>query len=247
MLFVGISSGHPISQVASYAKGVKTEWSIYADIDRSFETSVLKAVISLQNIHQAMIMKPSGEFEHIGEDIKAAVDKELANATWKMDPKEIPEILKKAWHALEFGQTATAVTTIKQAVGASDAKVKAAALKLEGIVKEDITKRMADAQAKVAANQKWEGYKEYDFVMQSYRPYPESAKARTEMSKLESDAKIKKEKTAKMMLDKIQEWANSRIKSDRENAKMGLAQLQEKFADTEAGNASKNIKIPEKV
>ncbi len=235
-----------MTQVASYAKGVKTEWAIYADVDRSFESSALKAVISLQNIHQTMMIKPSGEFVHIGE-IKEAVEKEMANAKWKMDPKEIPEILKKAWRSLEFGQTTQAITSIKMAVNASDATVKAAALKLEAVVKEDITKHMTDATAKVTASHKWEAYKEFEMVAKSYVPYPEAMKARTEMGKLEADAKVKKEKTAKMMLDKIQEWAASRVKTDRDMAKAGLVQLQEKFADTEAGSASKSIKIAEKV
>ncbi|MEI6233423.1 MAG: hypothetical protein WCT04_10240 [Planctomycetota bacterium] len=246
VLFIGINSGHAVPQVTSYVKGVKTEWAIYADVDRSFESLMLSKPISLQNIHQTMIMTPSGEFHGIG-DIKVAVDKELPKAKWKMDPKEIPDMLKKAWLSLEFGQTAQAVTTIKQAMNASDKTIKAAAAKLEDVVKADITKLMTSAQEKVAASQKWDGYKLYDTVTQSYKPYPEAAKARTEMTKLEADAKVKKEKQAKMMLDKIQEWAASRIKTDRENAKAGLTLLQANFADTEAGNASKSIKIADKV
>ncbi len=50
-----------------------------------------------------------------------------------------------------------------------------------------------------------------------------------------------------MMLDKIQQWASSRVKADRENAKAGLLILQKDFADTEAGEASKNVKVAEKV
>ncbi len=245
-MFIGVNSGHPVPQVTSYAKGVKTEWAIYADVDRSFETAYLKVVINLQNIYQDMILTPSGQFHSIG-DMKAEVEKELPNAKWKMDPKEIPEVLKKAWFSLEFGQTAQAVTTIKQALGAGDAKVKAAAQKLEAVVKEDIAKLMTEAAEKVAAQQKWEGYKLYDSVTQSYKPYPEAAKAKSEMSKLESDAKVKKEKTAKVMLDKIQEWANSKVKTDRDNAKAGLTILQRDYADTEAGKSSQNVKVLDKV
>lgn len=226
---------------------MKTEWAIYADVDRSFETAYLKQVISLQNIYQEMILTPAGEFRNMGGDMKAAIERELPNAKWKMDPKEIPEALKKAWLSLEFGQTAQAVVTIKQALGAGDAKVKAAALKLEAVVKEDITKRMTEAAEKVTAQQKWEGYKLYDSITQSYKPYPEATKARSEMTKLEVDAKVKKEKTAKIMLDKIQEWANSKVKTDRDNAKAGLLVLQRDYADTEAGTSSKNVKLPDKV
>ena len=246
VLFIGVSSGHPTSQVTTYAKAVKTEWSIYSDIDRSFETAYLKQVISLQNIYQNMIITPTGEFRGIGE-IKAAVDRELPNAKWKMDPKEVPAALKKAWFSLEFGQTAQAVTTIKQALGATDAVVKAAAQKLDAVVKEDIVKRMAEAAEKVAAQQPWEGYKVYDFVTQNYKPYPEAAKAKSEMTTLESDAKVKKEKAAKIMLDKIQEWANSKVKTDRDNAKAGLTILQRDYADTEAGKSSQNVKVLDKV
>ncbi len=170
---------------------------MYADVDRTFETEHLKMVISLQNIHQGMVVTPSGDIHQINSDdagLASGATSELPNAKWKMDPKDIPAILKKAWMSLEFGQTSQAVVTIKQALGATDAGVKAAAAKLEVVVKEDLTKRMADAAAKVTANAKWEGYKLYEFVTLNYKPYPEAAKANAEMGKLRRGRESEKRK-----------------------------------------------------
>lgn len=246
VLFVAICSGHPKANIASYAKGVKTDWPTYADTDRAFETAVLKQVISLQNIHQTLLMTTSGDTHPIdSEKLADAVKAELDGAKWNMDPKEIPAPLKKAWLSLEFGQTSAAIVTIKQALAAADAKVKEAAQKLDAVVKEDVAKRFADAQAKVTAGAKWDGYKIYDFIANNYKPYPEVAKSQTEIGKLKADAKIQKELRAKGMLDKVQELAASPRKPDHELAKQGAAMLQKDFADTEAGEASKSVKLPE--
>jgi len=250
VLFIAICSGLKPSSVTAYMKSVKSEMAAYADVDRSYEAAVLKATINLKNVHQTMLMKPDGSTHIIGQDPTAwaeLIKKEIPSAKWKMDPKDnpVPASLKKAWVNLEFGQLSLAATTIKQASTATDPAVKAAAQKMDAVIKEDITKRMTDAAAKVTAGKKWDGFKGYEYVSQSFKTYPEAAKAQNEMSKLQSDATVKKEMTARMMLGKIQEWAGSQKKTEHETARQGLKQLQEKYADTEAGEASKDVKVPE--
>lgn len=243
---MAICSGHPKSAISTYAKAVKTDWPVYADTDRAFESAVLKQVISLKNIHQTMLMEPSGETHFIdGEKLDDAVKGEIGKASWNIDGKDMPPSLKKAWLSLEFGQFSSAIVTIKQALGATDAKVKAAAQTLDAAVQADVTKRFADAQAKVSAGEKWDGYKIFDFIAGNFKPYPEVAKSQAEIGKLRGDAKVKKELQAKFLFDKVQELAASPRKPDHETARQGVQQLQAQFADTEAGAASKNLKVPD--
>src|SRR4051794_9629510 len=101
--FIGISSGHDPKHCLAYAKSVKTEWAIYSDNDRSFEQGTIHATISLQNIHQTRMLLPNGKLVG-GGDTSEAIKKHVADAKWKMDGKDFPTPLKKAWQAYEFGQ-----------------------------------------------------------------------------------------------------------------------------------------------
>ena len=245
VLFVGVNAGNNVKHCQGYAKILKTNWAYYADTDESFQKKFLNLTKIERGYEYAGLIKADGTYHQINTDLESGLKAELPNTKWKIDPKDVPEVLKKAWRQFEFGQSNEASLVIKQALGASDPKVKECAAKMDTMLKEEVAKRLMDAEAKVAAS-KWAAYKAFEGVTLYYKAYPEVVKAATEMTKLKSDAQVVKELKAKFMLDKIQEWAHSPRKPDREMIKPGLAALAKDFADTEAGRAAETIDLIDK-
>ncbi len=244
VVFIGINSGNPKAQVQSYLTSVKSEWPVYVDTDRSFEKH-FGFEISLQNIFQARIVDGSGKMEQANpRDLAGSVKGKLSTAKWKIEPAEIPEPLKKAWRALEFGQFTVAAPLIKQALSASDAKVKEAAKKLETVVIDEIKKDLADAKAKADAGEKWEAYKLNSFVADNFKDFADAKPAQAEIAKLKSDAKVAREIQAKNMMTKVAELLASQKKAEQQQGQMGIQALIAQYADTEAGQQAKSMPAP---
>lgn len=237
--FIAVNSGNPKASVGTYVSSVKCDWPAYVDLDRSYEKN-FGFEISLQNIFQTIYVDANGNTRG-GSLNEEAIKKAVSTASWKIPPTDIPESLKKAWRALEFGQTAVAAPMVKQALGASDAKVKDAAKKLEAVIQADIAKRLETAKADNEASKKWAAYKGYAFVAENYKDFAESKPAVAEIGKLRSDKTVARELQAKGMFDKCIEWGNSPKNNEREQAKAGLAALATNFADTEAGATAKTM------
>ena len=236
-----MNSGNPKRSVEDYVQATKCEWPVYIDTDRSFEQN-FGFKISLQNIHQTLVYDGSGNAQPANIDnLAPAVKQALSSAKWKIEPTEIPEILKKAWRALEFGQLGVAAPLLKQAGAASDPKVKTAALKLAAIVKDDIAARLAAEKTKEDAGDKWAAYKEAAFVAENYKEFAESKPAFAAMQKLRSDPKAAKELQAKTMLDKINMLLSSPKKSEQQTGQMGVQALLKQYPDTEAGESAKGL------
>jgi hypothetical protein len=117
---------------------------------------------------------------------------------------------------------------------------------MEAILKEEVAARWTKAQNYLTEGRKWAAFKAFEGLTLYYKAYPEASKAMTEMGKLTRDKAVARELQAKMMLDKIQEWAHSPRKTDRDLIKPGLAQLNAGFADTEAGRAAATINLIDK-
>lgn len=237
--FIAVNSGNAKSAVSTYVSSVKCDWPAYVDLDRSYEKN-FGFEISLQNIYQTIYVDAHGNTRGGGLS-EEGVKKAVSTASWKIPPTEIPEPLKKAWRALEFGQTSVAAPLVKQASKSSDAKVKEAAGKLEAVIQADITKRLTDAKTNNEAGKKWDSYKGYAFVAENYKDYAEAKPAVAEIGKLRSDKVVARELQAKGMLDKCIEWSNSPKNNEREQGKAGLTSLAANFADTEAGATAKTM------
>ena len=193
VLFVGVNAGNNVKHCQSYARILKTNWAYYADTDESFQKKFLNLTKIERGYEYAGMVLPDGTYRQINPSMADDVKKELANAKWKIDSKEVPDVLKKAWRNFEFGQSNEASAVIRQAAGSPDPKVKACAKKMDDMLKEEVAKRMTDAGAKVAAGKKWSAYKAFESITLYYKAYPEVAKATAEMGKLRSDAKVVKD------------------------------------------------------
>jgi thiol-disulfide isomerase/thioredoxin len=242
VLFIGVNSGNTKANVSSYVKGVNSDWATYVDADRSFEKN-FGFEISLQNIYQMMVADADGNLSYANSNSPdAVIERAAKTATWKVPPTDIPEALKKAWRALEFGQTSVAAPIVKQALGASDAKVKEAAKKMETTITSDIQTRLTDAKTKLDAGDKWGAFKAYSFVAENYKDFAEAKPAIAESGKLRNDTKVAKEIQAKTAFEKCVEWSQSQKKSEKDQAAPGFKYLADNFADTEYGALAKGMK-----
>lgn len=246
VVFIGVNAGNNVKHCQAYARILKTNWAYYADTDESFQKKFLNLTKIERGYEYAGMILPDGTYRQINPDMEKDIKKEISKAKWKIEPQDVPEPLKKAWRQFEFGQNNEACMVIRQAISASDPKIKACAQKMDAILKEEVVAHMAAAQAKVDAGNRWGAYKAFENISFYYKAYPEAAKANAELGKLRADAKVVKELKAKMMLDKIQEWAHSPRKPERELIKPGLAALNRDFADTEAGRAAATIDLIDK-
>ncbi|HYG75471.1 MAG TPA: hypothetical protein VEK08_10755 [Planctomycetota bacterium] len=242
VLFIAVNSGNPKRSVEGYMTSVKSEWPALADTDRTYEKKFDFGEISTSNIFQAVVVDAGGTVHTANAmDLAPSVKQVVSTAKWKIPPAEIPDALKKAWRALEFGQMSVAAPIIKQASSASDAKVKEAAKKLEAVVVEEITSTLANAKAELDAGKKWEAYKLYDYVATNFKLFAEAKPAAAEMSKLGTDPKVKREVQARTMLQKCNELLASPKKTEQQQGQMGLQTLTQQFADTEAGEQAKSM------
>jgi len=245
---VAIFPGGSKADVNSYVKTNKVSWPVYVDADRSYEKKLialglLSKEISLQNTMQACVADAGGilhqgNWSNPGEALKQA----LGGAKWKVDPAGIPEALKPAWRALEFGQALVAVPVIAAALKTSDAKVKEAAQALQTSIKEDIARRMTEAKSLADGGQKWPAFKVYEALSTDFKDYPEAKTAATEMTRLRSDKTVTQELQAKLALDNIAaNFLKSPIKSKQAQGKAFLQQLIQQFPDTEAARTAKSM------
>ena len=219
---------------------------MYVDADRSFEKQLiamglLPREISLTNVRQSVLADGNSLLHHGGKPADAV--KEYANtAKWKVDPAGVPEGVKAAWRAMEFGRMAVAAPLVAQALKSTDAKTKEGAQLLEKAIKDQIAQMLAEAKAKAEAGEKWAAYKLYDAVSTNFKDFAESKPAAGEMAKLRSDKVVTKELQAKATLDNIvREYVKSPIKSKQAQGKQFLQQLVQQYPDTEAAAQAKGL------
>lgn len=248
VLIVGLLPGSSKSDTDGYTKSNQVGLPMYVDADRSFEKQLiamglLPKEISLSNTMQCVVADGNsvlhqGRWNNPGDSLKSVLD----TAKWKVDSATVPEALRPAWRALEFGQMAAAGPLVTQALKSSDAKVKEAAQALEKAIKDEIARLLADAKGKADAGEKWAAYKLYDTAATSFKDFAESRPATAEMSKLRSDKAVAKELQAKVALDNVvREYLKSPIKSKQAQGKQFLQQLIQQFPDTEAASQAKGL------
>jgi thiol-disulfide isomerase/thioredoxin len=245
VVFIAVNSGNDSSAVTSYMKAVDVNWPVIVDQDRSFERKSGVGTISLQNIYQAKIIAPDGSFQVASPaNLDSTIQRYLPNAKWRIDPATVPASLKAAWAALEQGQYAAALPPVQRSLKSSDEKTKAAAQKMYDSIVEDLTRRLAEAKKAEEAGHTWTAFNAYQSIANDFKTHPKAKEARSAVSKLRRDKKVKRELIAAGALANIQKMAASTSKRNRQQAKAGLAELVSKFGDTEAGQAAASMRLP---
>jgi Thioredoxin-like len=112
VLFVAVNSGTSRPEFEGYLRKNRVAWPAISDWDRTFEKQ-FGFEISLENIGQVQVLMPDGNFQG-GDfrDIGASATDAAKSAKWKIDPTDIPQTLRPAWLAIEFGSFTDAARPI---------------------------------------------------------------------------------------------------------------------------------------
>lgn len=242
VVFIAVNSGNPPAAVAQYAKEVKLNWPIIVDPTRQFEQQWLQNEISLQNIHQCMLIRPDGE-KGVGSwsNLDNSVQQVLKDASWNIDPSTIPAAFLPTWQQVELGNYAAAANLIKKGLATKNTEVKEAAARVNDYVQQQLSAAVAAAANSRASGNEWIAYQHYRGLTAKFAGYDLPAEVSLASKELAESAVVKKELEAAKALDAIKKSITT-ARSDlaRKRIITRLEQLVEQFAQTEAaGEAQK--------
>ena len=237
---IAVNSGNPRGAVQGYLQQNNIKFPAIADVDRSFEKQAGVGEISLQNIWRTAILTPEGQFRtsfaNTPEDL---VNQALTGAKWNVDPQDLPDALKPAWIAIEFGNYGAAARDVKRFLTSRKAEEKAGAEKLNDYVMAAITTQFETAQKADAAGDGWTAYKGYQRLVEQFKGYDVPKEAAAASRTLAKDDEVKTELLAQRQLaGAIKQLSSSSVSSQ----KRGLKTLEQiASGDTEAAVRAKAI------
>ena len=243
VLFIAVNSGNLRPAVEQYAKAVKLEWPVIADPTRQMEKSWIGNEISLQNIHQVGLILPTGKKERgRWDDLEASVQKALTGASWKIDPKSVPEVFQPTWRLVELGKYTAAAALLKKGLATSNPEVKEAATRVYAIVQAEM-KAVADQAAKLKMEgEPWRAYRQYEAFTAAFTGYdvpPEIAAAAKELA---DNPKVKQELEAAKALEAIKKtFPQARTEAARKRVVSRLEQFVRQHEKTDAADEARQL------
>ncbi|SFJ37042.1 TlpA family protein disulfide reductase [Planctomicrobium piriforme] len=240
IVFIAVNSGNPRQAVEQYIRGVDVPWPVIVDPLREFEKACGVNEISLENIHQVMVIDPNGRLAS-GDwsDLPATVDSALNGAKWNLDPKEIAQPLLPAWQSIEFGDYASAATALKKALKSSKPDVKASATKLSDYVNADMQKRLEPA---AGVDDAWLKYKTYKEVNERFAGYELPEEVTSGLKRLAVDPAVKGQIAAYRQFIQIKNSLQSNNPTIRNGALARLKTFAEANAETDAGKEAEALR-----
>lgn len=241
VIFIAVNSGNSSADVAGYLSEVNCKWPTIVDQDRSFEkASGMENPISLQNIYQARIITPDGEFVPANSQaLNQSVEQYITKASWKLDPKEVPDPLKLAWQFMEIGnfnQASAALVSSQKAI--KDDAGKAAAEKIKSVILAEYNNAIAPAKEAEAAGNAWTALKGYQVAAQQFSSLPESKDLKAKITKLGTDPAVAKEIRAAKLWNDAQTAARSPNAATQKRAIQQAQQVVKEYPNTEAATAA---------
>jgi thiol-disulfide isomerase/thioredoxin len=233
VLFVVVNSGTSRSEFEGYLRRNNVTWPAINDWDRSFERQ-FGYEISLENICQVEVLMPDGAFEP-GDfnDLEGTAKEAAKSAQWKVEPKEIPDGLRDAWLAIEFGSYPDAARAITKNIDGKGALGTAAQL-LNKFVQDDLTAKIAAAQKHLDEGDSWEAFKGFSVIPVRFKGYEVPADVNSRISELSKNDAVKQELAAQKLLTKAQQTA-AKGPASLKGAVKQLQSLVKLHPETEAG------------
>jgi thiol-disulfide isomerase/thioredoxin len=233
VLFVAVNSGTSRTEFAGYLQRNNVSWPAISDWDRSFEKQ-FGFEISLDNICQVEMLMPDGSFQSGSfNDLEGSAKRAAQSAQWKVEPKDIPEGLRAAWLAIEFGSYPEAARTISRNLDGKGPLGVAAQL-LKKYVQDDLTAKIAAAQKHVDEGNSWEAYKGFSAIPVRYKGYDIPMEINARIQELGKSEAIKTELAAQKMLTKAEQTAMKGPSNLKSTVKL-LQTLVKTHPETEAG------------
>jgi hypothetical protein len=197
--------------------------------------------VSLNAIMQVRIITAQGRMTRDNpRDLEKAADRALQGASWNVEPSGIPAALIRTWLAVEFGNYPAASASLKKNLKSRKAETKAAAEKLQAYVQLKLDEQLQSAAADLEEGRKWEAYKAYTSIRQSFKGYEIPDEVVRRAKTLTADRSVKAERTA---LKRFQS-ARQKVLSAKSVAsrKRGLGTLKKIIADSPETDAASQAK-----
>lgn len=218
-------------------------WPAIADASREFENACgFKDEISLQNIYQIKYLTADGKLKYGSfEDIPGVVELALEKAKWNVDPKDVPETLRQAWRALEFGNYAAAAQDIRKSLKSPDAETQQRAKQFESTVVAEFKRQANPAAALARDGDFWPAYKEMVRVRDTFGDYELPQRFLNMIKKLEEKPEVGEQKKAYRDYRKARELMSSRAKAKVSIGRRRLKELIDEYPDSEAAVEARQI------
>ena len=242
ILFLAVNSGTPRPAIEQYIKEVNLTWPVLLDVSRDYEKASGVGVISLQNIHQLRVIQPDGTMVSGNwEDIEGTINSALIGAHWKVDPKDIPPSLIKAWQAVEFSNYSAGATVINHSLLSPKPEIKGAAEKLKAATEAEMLKQIEIAKATAAKGTPWETYKAYARVTDRFQGFDipdEFTEAKSELAK---DETVRPQLNAEHSLEAAKKVAAGDRSPSHIRTTTALKKIIQDLPDTDAAVEAKTL------
>lgn len=242
VLFLAVNSGPQASRIGAYARKHRITWPVIADVDRSFETQMSVAQVSMSNVVHALYVTADG-VAHPGKwsDLAGTAQAALEGAAWKVDPPA-PRELADAWRAIELGAYADAAKAVtRYAGGEKNGPLKSFADKLLAAVNEAIDADYSQAGDAYKEGEHWRAYKLLTALAERYDGYEIPPTVEPAIKELKRRDSVAGEIKAKAALDKAIRTAS---RGSDAAVRRGVGMLERLIASspqTEAAEEAKKI------
>ena len=234
-MFIAVNSGNTPAQVAAYAKAQKITWPIIVDTKREFEKNAGVGQISVRNIKQCAYITADGTLRSSRSfNIKKVAESALQGASWRVDPSTVPESLRVAHRAIEWGKFALASSAIGKALKSGQSEEKEAATQLNAAVMEELEKDAATAWALGKASEFFEAHLEFKKLADRFKGYQTPEKYVSAAKWLARQPEVKDELKAAKVLDAAKKLLASPKESTRRRVPARLKGIIKNFPNSRA-------------
>lgn len=199
--------------------------------------------VNLNAIMQVRIITAAGRMTRDNpRNLEKAAERALEGASWNVEPSGIPAALQRTWLAVEFGNYPAAAASLKKSLRSRKSKTKSAAEKLQAYVQQQLDQQLQSAAADLDEGLKWQAYKTYASLRQTFKGYEIPAEVAQHVKTLSADKSVKTERIAQKKFQSARKAVLSgKSKASR---KRGLGRLKKIIAEspeTEAASQAKAL------
>lgn len=242
VVFIGVNSGNPRSGVESYAREVNCNWPIIVDSSRELEKAAGVTEISLKNIYQMRLLTPTGDLIPGNPgDIEGSAQRALAGAKWNVDPAQIPQVLRSAWQAIEFGNFPGGAAAVRKGLTSGKPEVKEGATALNDYVQNELKSMLEEADKEKQAGNSWPAFKLYQRISERFAGFEVPAEALAAKKTLATDSQVQKQLVAQKTLEAIRKSLASSSPAAKRTAGARLKKLAEDSAGTDAAQEAQTL------
>lgn len=239
---MAVNSGTAPAKVAAYVNKHRIGWPVIVDEDRQFERQMGMKEISLRNIYQVMFLTSDGEWrEGRYSDIPGTVERALENASWKIDPAEIPASLRGAWRNIELNRFAEAAKEITGAEQSRDPALQQASQRLASVVNENMTRDAQKAWSLGKEEQYYQAHVAFQALEARFQGYQIPEKYTSAAKWVAKHPAVQRERKAAAELSRAQRLLLSPKTSLQKRGVDRLNVIVTRFAETEAAIEAEKV------